>query len=340
MKLQGRTRQWAIYGLRLAFGLGILVACFTLLDVSALPEAFARLDAFWLFVSFALTVIGTIVIPAMITKSALAIDRVRMSLGEIIALNFSVRLYVLILPRGFSYGLRWLRYRRAGSGHDALARMTFEQLVQLFVMMASATVALLVERDRFPEQGPALLLLASAMTVALAIGLTPFLLPTTTGVLQRIVAFADRFSPGFISRRLHSFVDAVRAFHGMKAARHFGIVFLSFLSFLTLVITAFVVAMALGIDVTIAALAWIRPLVFLTTLLPFTIGGVGVREAAFIALLHLYGVSAHEALALSLILFANQVAVGLIGACIELRRYLVPADSKPADGLGKGKNDA
>lgn len=322
MKLQGRTRQWAIYGLRLAFGLGILIACFTLLDVSALPEAFARLDAFWLFVTFVLNVIGTILLPAMVSKRALGIDRIRMTLGELVAVNFTTRFYSLILPRAFSYGMRWLQYRRAGTGSDALALMGFEQMAQCVIMTSVTAIVLAFEYPGLGTEGLGLFVLMGSAAILFIAAMTPYVVPATTRWLVRIVTFGERFAPEFIYRPLHRLLDAVRAFQSLKAHVHLSIVLLSLLSIAVIVLNWYLLARALGIGISPWAILWIRGVLFLLLLSPVTVGGIGIREAGIAGLMHLYGVPAYEALALSLTLFGAQVATGLVGAGLELWRYL------------------
>ncbi len=57
------------------------------------------------------------------------------------------------------------------------------------------------------------------------------------------------------------------------------------------------------------------PLVVLTNILPITIGGLGVREAAAAALLGHYGVSAPHAVVAALLMFAMNTAIpGIVGA--------------------------
>lgn len=329
MKLQGRARQWAIYGLRLAFGIGILVACFTLLDVSALPEAFARLDAFWLFVTFVLNLIGTILLPAMVSKRALGINRIRMTLGELVVVNFTTRFYSLILPRAVSYGMRWLQYRRAGTSSDALALMGFEQMAQCVIMTSVTAIVLAFEYPRLGAEGLGLFVLMACAANLFIAAMTPYVVPVTTRWLARIVTVSERFAPQFVVRPLHRLLDAVRAFQSLKAHVHLSIVLLSLLSIAVIVLNWYLLARAIGIEISPWAILWIRGVLFLMLLSPITVGGIGIREAGIAGLMHLYGVPAYEALALSLTLFGAQVATGLVGAGLELWRYLSKPSPRP-----------
>lgn len=67
---------------------------------------------------------------------------------------------------------------------------------------------------------------------------------------------------------------------------------------------------------------WVFTLVSLAVILPLSLGGIGVREGAFVGLLGLFDIGAPAALALSLTIFSFQLVAAGIGAIFEIgRRY-------------------
>jgi hypothetical protein len=311
------TRSRVIFATQLVFGVAILVACLTTLDLAALPAVLSRIQPAWMVLALALSIVGTVVIPAIVTKRALEIERIRISLWDLTIINFAIRLYVLVLPRAASIGIRWLRYSKGGSGHDALALMAFERVVQIFTMMLIATAVLPLEFAALSGGGVPLFLAATATTVASGLLLVSFLVPAATKWLVRLGALCDRFAPTVLARQMVRLLESVRAFHALKKTTAKDIVILSIVGYVLFILSAYVVAVAMDLKVSLAALAWIRPMVFLLTLLPFTVGGLGVREAGFITLLGLYGVPRHESLAFSLAVFSLQIMIGLVGAATE-----------------------
>jgi uncharacterized protein (TIRG00374 family) len=193
-------------------------------------------------------------------------------------------------------------------------------MVQLFTMTTVAAIVLAFERHHLGTEGVALFLVMAIGAVLFAAAMTPFLFPATTRWLLAVVTFSDRVAPAFIARHLHKLIDAVRAFQHLRNDTRGLIILLSLLSIAVIVLTWYVVAQAIGIAVSPLAIVWIRGVLFLMLLSPITIGGIGIREAGIVGMLHLYGVPAYQALAMSLTLFGAQIAVGLIGAGIELWR--------------------
>lgn len=77
-------------------------------------------------------------------------------------------------------------------------------------------------------------------------------------------------------------------------------------------------AFSLGIDLTFLEMGWIRPLILLLTMVPVSLGGVGVREAGFLTVLSRLGVDTELSLALSFLVFLVTVLLfGISGGVSE-----------------------
>jgi hypothetical protein len=70
---------------------------------------------------------------------------------------------------------------------------------------------------------------------------------------------------------------------------------------------------AVGINVTSAAAIWLVLAVTLSLLFPLAVNGLGVREAAYVTVLHAYGVAATPALLAALLTRLVAVLFGLTG---------------------------
>ena len=84
---------------------------------------------------------------------------------------------------------------------------------------------------------------------------------------------------------------------------------------IAVVLAAFLAAKALGLPVGWTAVLAFMPAVAIVQVLPFpTIGGLGVREGAFVLFLHPLGVSADQAITLGLIVYGINLIASLLGA--------------------------
>lgn len=94
------------------------------------------------------------------------------------------------------------------------------------------------------------------------------------------------------------------------------------------------VAMALSIDVSLTHLFIIIPLIYLAAQIPISVGGLGVREIGWVALLRVVGVPASDAILMSLVLAATIFVISLPGAWLYIRHGLgVPEREVPPENV-------
>ncbi len=85
------------------------------------------------------------------------------------------------------------------------------------------------------------------------------------------------------------------------------------------VIIVFLMAGYFQQSVTLLELVVVMPLVYIATMLPISLGGVGVREGVMVGLLAFLGVNTSIAILIALTLYLSKVTVGLLGAVCYYR---------------------
>jgi glycosyltransferase 2 family protein len=88
---------------------------------------------------------------------------------------------------------------------------------------------------------------------------------------------------------------------------------------LAVVISVYVLARGMALDVTFLSLLVFLPLIILIAMIPISISGIGIREGAFVFFLGTMGVSPDKAMTLSILWFLSVVAAGLWGLVEYLR---------------------
>ena len=82
------------------------------------------------------------------------------------------------------------------------------------------------------------------------------------------------------------------------------------------------VGTTMGVQLPIYEWLWILTLVSVAAFAPVTVGGVGIREGTFVVLLATLGVGVDAALAISLVLFALQLLMAVVGAVVHVSARL------------------
>ncbi len=87
---------------------------------------------------------------------------------------------------------------------------------------------------------------------------------------------------------------------------------------LTDIVVVSVLARALGLQIPLSVFLAILPLVYVATLLPLSLGGLGVREGTLVFLLGRYGIAASDAVMLAFLVYLNSVFVGSAGGIMQV----------------------
>jgi uncharacterized protein (TIRG00374 family) len=153
---------------------------------------------------------------------------------------------------------------------------------------------------------------ASRLALLLAVG----------ALIVLAVLVAAGISPKLGGRLAHNegwtrFIGAVHL--GMEQFRKapsamFAVLGVSLAYQLTLVVAAWMLGHALGLNIGITVLLAFMPAVAMAQVLPISIGGLGLREGALVLFLHPLGVSYEHAIAFGLLIYGMTLLVSLLGA--------------------------
>lgn len=180
----------------------------------------------------------------------------------------------------------------------AFSTVLFDRLIGLVMLAAVAAVALLGPNADLP--------------VALELGVVGISLSLTAGWFS-IPWIVRLLSPEQRWRRLVE-EELLPFFRDRSLLATAAL--LSLCIHLVQIVSQWVLTWALGLDVPFGFVAMYHPLVALAAALPLTIGGFGLREAAYAALLPYGGINADDAIALGLLWWAVAAIGGLGGGLV------------------------
>lgn len=153
---------------------------------------------------------------------------------------------------------------------------------------------------------------ASRVALALAIGTLTLLIALMFMVAHPNVGGRLNGNEGWqrFTGAVHLGLDRFRR-HPQAALQ---VLLAGFVYQMAVMLAAFLAAQAMGLHVGWTAILAFMPAVAIVQVLPITIGGLGVREGAFVLFLRPLGVGATQAIALGLLLYGINLAVSLLGA--------------------------
>ncbi|MDH2341379.1 lysylphosphatidylglycerol synthase transmembrane domain-containing protein [Bradyrhizobium sp. SSUT77] len=210
-----------------------------------------------------------------------------------------------VLPAGGDAVRVWMLRRRGEQWSRAISSIVADHFVALLVLGAIIFAGMPFLLPRISD-GSLLFAIVTVLAVA------------CLGAIA--LATLDRWPPGMIGilpARIVQFAMLVRA--PLLAAEGRGMLIASAV-LIHLITVAACYVLAIGLDAPISALdAFVLvPLVILSSAVPISIGGWGVREGAMVAALGLAGIASDKALAISVFLGLGGLIVGLFGGLVWL----------------------
>lgn len=283
--------------LRLGVSVAVLAVLFQRVGLGEVLEICLRARPELLAVGFGLYSAGQVVSAFRWRELARRVG-FRVSAGEYARIYFIGMFFGLAIPSTLGAdGARTLYLGRHEPGPTrALSSVAFDRWVGLVSLVVVAVGALLLgpSEDLPPAVVSSIIALGIALVAfwSLAPGLARML--PAQGNLRRLIE--EDLAPYFRDRPLLARAMLLSfAVHGLQ------------------IITQKSLATALGLDISLGFVAIYHPLVVLAAAIPITIGGFGLREAAYAWLLPQVGIAPDDAVALALLWWAIGAAGGLVG---------------------------
>lgn len=305
--MTGRRRLWA--GIRLTASIAMLTVLVPRVSHLLLP-AWRPSTVGWLVAAVAATLVGVVLATLRWQRVLVALelpDRIRSLLSHYLAGLFVSN----FLPT--TIGGDVLRVSRLSAAHGesprSFASVVLERLTGWVVLPVISLVTLVIN--------PGLL----RPPIARSSHLVVLISLVTLGLLGAILAGASSPVVGRLLDQRAGWLRFLAAIHlGLERLRRhpgaaFEVLVAGFAYQLMVVLAAFLAAKALGIGVSWTAVLAFMPAVAIVQVLPApTIGGLGVREGAFVLFLHPLGVTTDQAIALGLLVYGINLTASLLGA--------------------------
>lgn len=309
-RLERGPRAWTIIALRWAAGLAVLGVLLHYLPVATVRSAIARVPA-WQFAA---------VLAGYLLAHTLGIAKWRMVVNAAGAeLNFAVSTQcyagglfgTLFLPSIIGGDVIRLAVglRKSPRPAAVLAGNVVDRFLDVTAQAGLVVIGLALLPGSLPES------LRAIANRALVEGIAAGIVLVTLGFLTRGVVLRGRSFK--FRRRMARLRHALKSVSRRPRVLVAGWLAGTFIQATFLVLTAqLAVSCGLVLPLRVWLFAW--PLAKLAAVLPLTQGGIGVREAALVALLAPFGAAGHLALAAGLVWEGVVIAGGLVAGLVAL----------------------
>ncbi|MDD3818611.1 MAG: lysylphosphatidylglycerol synthase transmembrane domain-containing protein, partial [Actinomycetota bacterium] len=122
-----------------------------------------------------------------------------------------------------------------------------------------------------------------------------------------------------IREKLSSVFNTFESFKDYKMEL-FKVLIYSFLLQFAVILNYYLAALAVGIDLDLTAFLFMVPVISIITMIPVSIGGIGLRENAIVIIMNSLGVMEERAAVCSLLILVMLLIVGIIGGIAYIIR--------------------
>ncbi len=246
----------------------------------------------------------------------LAAEGIPVPFGRLLLLYLEGMFFSLFLPTGVGGDVvRGYRiWHLTGAGEGALASILVERLTGFVAMIGIAVAATAAALATGGLRDPLIALVVGAVAATLAAAIVLITSPAAFRIAERL---AGGRAASKLFHSVRRFCEAVQRYRGhgraVWAALGISLVFQTLLMFLW-----YLVARALHLPVPFGQFLIFIPIVNVISMLPISVGGLGLREWGSVVLFGTVGVEPAGAFTLSLLMFTMVVLTSLPGGIIFL----------------------
>ena len=326
-------RQRLVWAARIALSVLLLVLLFSLIDRQALFSALIAVQPGTYALAVALY-LGSVALAALRWHLILRAAGLPISLRQAIGINLVGNFFSMFLPTAAGGDLARVYEvsRHIEKGAEPASTVLLDRMVGLISVVLMALVSLVVGYRYVPDR--AILIGVIAVTAGLALAwrlifsrrmLRHFRWIFRLPGIEKLEGAAGRTYTS-----LHALHNQPRLLVSALAV--------SLVVQILEILSAIVMARSFGLQARSIEFFMFLPLIWIVTMLPVSLGGIGLREGAFVLFFGQVGIGSSAAVALSLLVYSGRIVAAILGGLVflqgSIRAPRKAARQTPSDRMG------
>jgi glycosyltransferase 2 family protein len=300
--MKRKTIYWII---RLIFSIAILVFLYTKIDFFQILSGLDRVSSIAIG-AFLLNWLGGIAIPSLIAWRIAILEK-NIGLSNFVIINHVNRFYSLALPLIVATGARYIQYRETGiSKKHSMVILAINKLVTISVSLVTIIISSLfvlcltgaeISREAFVES----IYISTSLLLVLVVAVIFF----------RIIYI--NHAKEMNEQKMSVFCQFISAIYRLPHYLIAQVFALALFSAIVLAACQWLLVIDLELNVDFISVFWSRSILSLVLMLPFSIGGIGIRDFGLVATFAVFGVAFHDSAFIAILLLSFQVIYGILG---------------------------
>jgi uncharacterized protein (TIRG00374 family) len=310
---------------RYIFSATILAAVLYLFDANDVLASIlgADLESITIAVGFAL---GAQFFATVRLHRLVLLQDMALSFGKIFIIGVSAVFYGMVVPGGTvaSLAVRFVQLSKSASGESVAAALIVDRVISTIFLIAIGVISIAFDRS-----DPIWAAVVAIGTLSLA-GAIWFRRQLALAWFDTWSFLSGRVSTGRATKIVVRIAGAFQKYSLASRPQVFVVFVASMLAHFCGCFMYFTLATSMELHISFLTICWIRAAMILSTMIPISVAGLGLREFAAIALLVPLGIGEAQAVGFSILVFLiTPVIVGLLGGFAELFRLVAPTVMYP-----------
>ena len=311
MNTNQRKKRGIDFYLRVLVSFALIFYVFYKAGLTELIETLKCVDFFFLGLAFAITPV-LIFLSSWKWQILLSAQGIKVSLSRLFALYLVGIFFNNVMPSSVggdiirAYELGKYTHKKA----ESMASIFMERFTGLTVLIFIALIAFLVQVRSF---GDARLTIVMGIVVVGYVSAFPLILD------QRIIAFIHKKVRVRILKKLMDKLlkvqSAIMDYKGKNRALGIAMI-ISFFFYIAAVVNVYLGCLAFGVHIPLSKLFIGVPIILVISMIPITIGGIGLSEWAYFFIFTKLGVAGSLGLSVALLMRVKAVAFGFLGGVL------------------------
>lgn len=277
-------------------------------NLAALAEALKTANI-WSLLLALLLAFSQVFMSAYRWRIILSPKDMRVPLSSLTSFYFSGTFFNKFLPTVFGGDIvrAYELARFSGKAVDSAATVLIERIVGFTALFVICWISLAFGFQRL--EGTSILLIVVAMSFAFLLSLAVLFNARLMDKTLSLTRFVKRWNLEDTLKKAYNSLHSFTAFKGGLLSAFV----VSLVAQLVGIASAFLVSQALGLNVPFVYFLVVVPIIWVITMVPISIGGLGIREGAFVFFFTQVGVSTENALLLSVLWWGLTLIIAMVG---------------------------
>ena len=289
------------------------------IDLGLLAESVSSVRLTYYFISFAILIINSLVL-AQKYKIVMRPSGIYQPLTELVKINFICRFYSMFLTTAVGQSvIRWHLSTKHQAGRiKFITVMVFERSTFFFALFSAVLISFMA------ESGLNINIISGYIYPLLVIGLLILMLfyiylnySPLYHLINGILPDSKKFDDNILITYLYGFIETFSMYHKQIKAL-VGSLGLAFMWHFLFLLRVYILIFSIQVQLGFMDIMWMASLVLLIQILPISLNGIGLREAAYAFLFRIKDLPPEAGVLLGILLFSQMFFMSVIGGVVHL----------------------